>query len=512
MADANDTRSRLQARFDKLQERLTPLWKQIGRSDPGSRDIEEPNTVVVLPSLTVDIELDMPAQQVYEERMLFMLFLLRQPQIRLIYLTSVPIPDEVIDYYLGLLPSVSIGNARRRLVLVSPRDGSPRPLAAKILERPRLIEHIRNLIPDLNTAHLVPFVTTDLERDLAVRLDIPMYAADPRFFAFGTKSGCRRLFAEEAVAHPLGEENLRSKDDLLQAVRRMRAQKPSLSRLIVKLNEGVSGYGNAQLSLEGLPEPGSAGEPSALERSFESLGFASKDITLKWYLEQLGKKGGIVEELIAGESLVSPSAQVRISPLGEVELLSTHDQMLGGESGQIYLGAVFPADRAYGPLIMREAEKVGRRLAREGVVGRFALDFIVVKKPDGSWDPYAIEINLRKGGTTHPFLTLQYLTDGRYNPVSGVFRTALGHPKYYVATDNAKSEAYHAFTPGDLFDIVSDHRLHYDHISQTGVVLHMVSSVGALGKLGLTAISDSPEHAADLYQRFLKILDRTAGQ
>ena len=59
---------------------------------------------------------------------------------------------------------------------------------------------------------------------------------------------------------------------------------------------------------------------------------------------------------------------------------------------------------------------IGHRLAREGVIGRFALDFVVVKDQTGAWTSYAIEINLRKGGTTHPFLTLQFLTDGRYDP------------------------------------------------------------------------------------------------
>ena len=44
---------------------------------------------------------------------------------------------------------------------------------------------------------------------------------------------------------------------------------------------------------------------------------------------------------------------------------------------------------------------------------------------DGSWTSYAIEINLRKGGTTHPFLTLQFLTDGRYDAETGLFR----HPR-----------------------------------------------------------------------------------
>ena len=62
-----------------------------------------------------------------------------------------------------------------------------------------------------------------------------------------------------------------------------------------------------------------------------------------------------------------------------------------------YIGARFPADSAYARPIMREAEMVGRRLAREGVIGRFAIDFVVVQAQDGQWQPYAIEINLRKG-------------------------------------------------------------------------------------------------------------------
>src|SRR5262249_60881372 len=93
-------------------------------------------------------------------------------------------------------------------------------------------------------------------------------------------------------------------------------------------------------------------------------------------LEQLG---GVVEERVAGEEFRSPSVQLRITPLGEVELLSTHDQLLGGPGGQRYLGCRFPADSAYAPIITREAKKVGTRLAKEGVLGRFAIDFVVVR-------------------------------------------------------------------------------------------------------------------------------------
>jgi hypothetical protein len=496
--------------FDTLQRKLKPLWEQIGHSDPGGPYIEQPNTVVVMPSLTTDLEFDVPSQQAYEERMLFMLFLLRQPKKRLIYITSIPIPGEVIDYYLHLLPGVDINHARRRLFLVTPQDASPSPLVNKLLERPALLAHIRSLISDPERAHLVPFLTTDLERDLAIQLGIPMYAADPRFFAFGTKSGCRRVFAEEGVQHPLGAENLHSAADLVQAISAMRRQKPSIAQVIVKHNEGVSGYGNARLSLEGLPTTGSPLEESALLERLKTLQFELHDIDYAWYMQHLQEKGGIVEELVSGTDLVSPSAQLRVTPLGEVELLSTHDQMLGGPSGQIYLGARFPADTEYGPLIARESIKIGQRFAREGIVGRFALDFIAVRNAQGKWEVYAIEVNLRKGGTTHPFLTLQYLTDGSYNTESGLFHTPDGVTKYYVVSDTLKSPAYKVFTPQAIFNFISEHRLYYEHTTQTGVVVHMLSGVGSTGRLGLTAIGSTRQQAEEIYQRFIATLDQEA--
>jgi hypothetical protein len=159
---------------------------------------------------------------------------------------------------------------------------------------------------------------------------------------------------------------------------------------------------------------------------------------------------------------------------------------------------------------MREAAKIGRRFAREGIVGRFALDFVVVRPADGTWEPYAIEVNLRKGGTTHPFLTLQYLTDGRYEAETGTFRTARGHPKCYVVSDHVESPAYRVFTPEALFEVVSRHRLHFDHTSQSGVVLHMMSAVGTEGRLGVTAIGDTAEAAEGLYRRFVGVLDEEA--
>src|SRR5881296_2752657 len=512
-----------QAEFDQLQKKLIPLWKSIERLN------QDPQTIVVVPSMSIDAIGSGTLMQAYEERFLFLLLLLRQPRARLIYVTSQAILPNIIDYYLDLLPGVIPSHARPRLFLIAPLDGSARPLSDKLLDRPRLIERIRSLIMDPARAHLVPFNTTNREKELALRLGIPMYGADPKFFPLGTKSGCRKIFMEENVPHPLGHENIGSKEELIEAIAQMRVRKPSIKQVLVKLNEGVSGEGNAIVDLKGLPavvptgrdeagdkevstQPGStipattSKQRALLEERLRAMHFELEGITYESYMKTLQERKGVVEERIMGEEFRSPSVQLRITPLGKVELLSTHDQLLGGPSGQSYLGCVFPADTGYAALITRQAAKIGRRLAKEGVIGRFALDFVTVRR-NGSWQPYAIELNLRKGGTTHPFLTLQFLTDGTYDPDTGIFTAPNGQQKFFVASDHVESPAYRTLTPDDLFDIVVRHDLHFGQTRQTGVVFHMMSALGELGRTGLTAVGNSREDAKALYDRAVAVLD-----
>jgi hypothetical protein len=492
---------KISAAFDALQHKLVPLWEFIGGPT------QEEHTIVVVPSMTLDTEFHGSQQQAYEERFLFMLFLLQQPRVRMIYVTSMPIQPNIIDYYLHVLPGVVSSHARKRLMLVSPQDASSAPLSKKLLARPRLLREMRELIGNADRAHLVPYNTTDLERELAVQLGIPMYAADPRFFAFGTKSGCRKIFAEEGVRHPLGFENLYTVEEIIDAIQKMRAERPTLKKVITKLNDEVSGLGNAVVDVSTVTD---TQDRAAIAESLRAMHFETPALRYAEYVEKFKRRGGIVEEMVMGADLVSPSAQLRNTPLGHVELLSTHDQILGGPSGQTYIGCRFPANVEYGPAIMREAEKVGKRFAREGIVGRYALDFVVVKNEAGKWEPYAIEVNLRKGGTTHPFLTLQYLTDGAYDADAGVFRTARGHEKCYVATDHLFSENYRALTADHLFDVVSKNRLHFNHTTQTGIVFHMLSAMGDTGNFGFTAIADDHRGADELYARTVALIDQEA--
>lgn len=496
-----------QAAFDALQHKLSALWEVIS----GYTKVEQ--TIVVVPSLSMDRELLEWAGQavpggvsVYEERFLFLLLLLRQPRARMVFVSSMPISERVIGYYLSLMPGVIPEHARKRLFLVSAEDPSPWPLCEKILDRPDLVRRIREVVLDPNRAHIVPYVTTELERELALALGIPMYGSDPRFAAFGTKSGARQLFEEEGIPHPLGARDVRTVEDLIDAIAKLRSDAPGARALLVKHDQGGSGWGNAIVDVSDLPPPAAPGERDRIAERIFSMSPDRKDLGVDQYLFKLEAGGGVVEELVTAPEARSPSVQLRVTPLGDVEVLSTHDQLLGGPSGQTFMGCVFPADPDYAREITTAAKIIGKRLAKEGVIGRFALDFVVVRTQRG-WDHYAIEINLRKGGTTHPYLTLQFLTDGRYDPESASFFAPGDRRRCLVATDHV--HLGRDLSLGELFDIAVVNGLHFDNSRQTGVVFHMLGGLESFGLLGMTAVEETVENAMELFDRTAGLLGAT---
>ena len=128
--------------FRQLQETLGERWQSIEGSTNSDVDI------LVIPSLSIDQrELKkIEGCEHYEERLLFALIRLWNPRNRLIYVTSVPLHPSIIDYYLQLLPGIPFSHARNRLLLLSTYDASLKPLSQKILERPRLVNRIRQAL------------------------------------------------------------------------------------------------------------------------------------------------------------------------------------------------------------------------------------------------------------------------------------------------------------------------------------------------------------------------------
>ncbi|WP_421853100.1 peptide ligase PGM1-related protein [Oricola sp.] len=489
--------------FRMLRSRLSWQFEQV------FPDPLHPRGVLIVPSLTLDTDVMARIEGVhhYEERLLCLLLLLRMPATRVVYVTSEPVAEATIDYYLHLLEGVPHRHARERLTLLTCHDASERSLTEKILERPRVKKRILEALGRTDFAHMICFNVSNLERRLAVDLGIPVYGCDPDLLPLGSKSGSRQVLREAGVAIPDGVENLTGEDDVVEALCEIKARDPDMRRAVVKLNEGFSGEGNALFDFSDAPE---AGLSRWVRERLPHMAFEAAGLSWDVFHQKFVEMGGVVEAFVEGEGKRSPSAQFRIDPTGRIDPLSTHDQVLGGHTGQEYLGATFPADPAYRLEIQSQGTKVAGVLAKHGVLGRFGVDFISVPE-DGGWRHVAIEINLRKGGTTHPFIMLQYLTDGAYDPQTGLFNTPQGNPRCYYATDNLCSPCYRGLCPDDLIDIAVRNGIHFHGATQTGVVFHLIGALSQFGKLGAVCVGKTPGEAEDLYRQMVAVLDRECG-
>jgi len=496
--------------FARLQGRLVERFARF------RADSKQPYTAVVVPSQSFDPnELEkIDGVEHYEERNLFNLMLLRYPRLRVVYVTSKRLNPLIVDYLLHQIRSVPPAHARRRLVFLDCDDATPRPLSVKVLERPRLLERIRDSIDDPEMAHMNVFNASPAERALAVRLGIPLNACDPALTHLGTKSGSREVFEEAGLEVAPGFSRLRDAADLAGAVTSLWSDQPDLRRVVVKLDDSFSGEGNAILDLRAIdPGKSESDRLAAVRRALPNLRFEASGLDWERYQAQIKRMTCICETWVEGIAKQSPSVQLRINPMKEVLALSTHDQVLGGPSGQIFEGATFPAHPAYRRAIQERGIRVGEVLAQRGVIGRFGVDFVVVPatEPGGEPTMTAIEINLRQGGTTHPFNTLKFITGGRYDVESGSFFTAQGHERAYFATDTLRQPEYRGILPFDLIDAIVTNGTHF-RADETGVVFHLLGCLSEFGKVGCTAIGPTVAEARALYTQTESLLDAMSGR
>ena len=104
--------------FQDLQQKFIHQYASI------FNDTLAPRSVVVIPSLTLDSQIlsKIKGHFYYEERMLCMLMLLKMPETRITFVTSIPISSLIIDYYLHMLPGITSEHAKSRLTLLSCYD------------------------------------------------------------------------------------------------------------------------------------------------------------------------------------------------------------------------------------------------------------------------------------------------------------------------------------------------------------------------------------------------------
>lgn len=473
--------------------RRAALSERLGPRAPSELD---EGTIIVLPSVTFPPEelRKIIGIQHYEERLLCLLLLLRNPKLRMLFISSLRIPEPIVDYYLDFLDDPR--DAADRLYVLSIGDATPRALTQKVLEDPYAPRRIAELAAATEHSYILPFNVTPLEAELSERTGVPLYGPAPELVSLGSKSGSRRVAKQAGVPVLPGAEDIYSLEDLRAAMLDLRDEHPGAKTVVVKLNNGFSGQGNAIIDLDSVTQH-LADTPTV---------FCAGEESWPSFAPKIATDGCIVELLVREAGTTSPSVQMRVLPDGFEEVVSTHDQLLGGPDDQVYLGCRFPAHESYRASIQDKARAIAKVLAAEGVIGSFAMDFVVGAKGD----VFLSEINLRMGGTTHPFLMTRFATGGRYDEDSGELLTDMG-PRCYVATDNLKAPEYVGLDPVELIQAVRAEGLAFDRATQAGITLHLLGALRGYGKLGAVCVGESISFADELYNGLVGVLAQLSG-
>ncbi|MFI6899995.1 peptide ligase PGM1-related protein [Nonomuraea sp. NPDC050394] len=432
-------------------------------------------TLVVVPSLSLpqDELRRITGARCYEERLLFLLLTLRRPGVKVVYVSSAPVDPDIVSYYFGFLPDPD--DAARRLTMISLDDTRSQPLTRTLLARPEALRRIRKAID--GDAWMVPFVMSDLEERLASSLNVPIYGPAMSLAYYGSKSGAREVGTEAAVPMARGFGDLHHQGEIEDAVFSLPGE-----RVIVKLNDGYSGLGNAIVT----------------KSDWSRTRFSADGETWETFSAKISERGAVVEEFIEHRPLFFPSALARITPGGHHDVVATHDQVLGGANADVYQGCTFPARSEYRHEVGESAARIAAILARRGVVGLFGMDFFALKA-DSGYAALLCEINLRIGGTTHPFGAALLTTGATYDPATGLLMDGT-QPKYYTATDNCSAACLRGRTPGEVVRMVEERGLGFDAARRTGNVLHLLGAIPEHGKLGFTSIGNSRDEADELHR------------
>ena len=260
--------------------------------------------------------------------------------------------------------------------------------------------------------------------------------------------------------------------------------KPELQQVVLKLDAGVSGEGNALIDLRGATD-------EQLGERFDAMAARGAASGLDVYLERLSH-GGIVEERIVGAELRSPSVQLELGADGADRLHARPDPLRPALPrlplpGRARVRARDHRERA--PDRRCTASTPARVAVRESTTSSRATTTAPGRRTRSRSTCAAAGRRTRwRRSSCSPAASM--------TPTRRPSPRPCGSPRHYVATDHLESPRLRALGHGGLLRLAALPRLAADGC---GVVFHMLSALDELGRVGLTAIGST---AADAQSRF----------
>jgi hypothetical protein len=132
------------------------------------------------------------------------------------------------------------------------------------------------------------------------------------------------------------------------------------------------------------------------------------------------------------------------------------------------------------------------------------LDLLARRETQG-WRLWAIEINLRKGGTTHPFQLAATACGARFDRGSGLLHNGDGVAVFYEASDELQRTHWRGLLPEQWIDAMVRGGLYFNSSRRRGCIPMRLGALSEHGLLGATCIGRCRRDAALLMQRLLAL-------
>lgn len=439
---------------------------------------------------------EVPYLRYSAERSLCFLRDLRDPAVRMVVVTSEPVDPYTLEYHFRdvlRFDDPLIESARARLTLLTPRSHLSRPLDELVLGDDRVMDVLRSTARESEATTIAHFMASPSLERLAGEIGAGLEEGGHSFVArWGTKAGGKEILRRAGVPVPDGPTDvLHSEAEVARAAVRLAAGGRRPRRVLVKLNANTwtASIGNVLVDSAELRRTGD------VVGSADVIRIPPDDLR-----RELAGDGAVVEEFVE-EITSSPSGLGRVGPDGTVTVLACHDQVL--DRGQ-YWGCRFPAADEWRPAIMDAVTRTGEVLARMGHRGTFGVDFVV----SGERGPLAVEINLRKVGTSHVLEYAEALVDGRVGD-DGLLRRDGRQPVSYVNGRLLAPEVLRGIEPREAVERLRQEGLLYRRDTGRGVALHVLGALRTCGYVELTALGPTPEDAEACYKAAEAALTRT---
>lgn len=436
----------------------------------------------------------------FEERNFYLLDLLRNPNCFCVLVLSGDIDKGFHEYAVGEAVRACGLNAsdlaQRLRTLLVPTDGRS-SLSEVLLRSPHALKSLRSLLQDCPNPTLDFWAVSELEIELSKALEIPHLGLTQDLLSVDSKSNGRAIFKKLGIRLPKGVDGISSAEQARSAVAEI-AMQSNASAFLIKLNCEEAGNGIARISRSDMSLP--------LPEFIAALE-VSKNIPVEAFVDQISEAGAVVEEFIEAPVTSFPSVKMHISPDGKVTNLATHDQVL---NGMAYAGSRFPANSEYRNELIKHGHLIGAYLSEEGVRGMVSADFMATRpSTTSSWSLWGLEVNARKGATTHPYFWTRCLADASYDEGTGELSSNAG-PVRYRSSEYIQADGLAEVSASELIRAVRDAGLAYDPLTRSGAVVHMATCLQRFSKFGATFIGGSDAEVDELHARTTRLAQKLA--